>query len=198
MPSSPPQPPSSPLHKSPSPKVSRTRNATRSSKRPAAKERVSSKKSHSLDSHIPDVEDGGDSSSDPGKIHFEPEVVSVSDSEEEVKSSPRRPAASQAKKRRRVANSDDEGVVVVSTDTEDENIGVPVRWKGKAKEVKGKPTVVHSDSEEEEQPRRRKLVKGIRPPTPEEDDLMAEVDESSQSPRTYYMVFHLMKYTQRS
>lgn len=131
---------------------------------------------------IPSGEDDGSSSSDPSKIRFERQVITVSSSDEEIAlSSPRVPTRSQAKKRKQLTGSgedDDNGIVTVSSSDED-HIGVPVRWKGKATQTKRSRQVVDSDEEEELPARRRKLVKGIRPPTPEEEDILAEVDENS-------------------
>ncbi|KIJ69366.1 hypothetical protein HYDPIDRAFT_80164 [Hydnomerulius pinastri MD-312] len=109
--------------------------------------------------------DGADSAdSDVGAIQFEPEVIDVSDGEE----SPRRP-----KRRKSQVVTDGLPEHAVSDISLQENSGVPARWKGK----KGKAKAVE-DSDEESQPRRSKFTKGIRPPTPEEDDVLDDVDEN--------------------
>lgn len=106
----------------------------------------------------------GSADSDVGAIQFEPEVIDISDEDE----SPRRP-----KRRKSLMVTDTLPERAPSDDSLEENIGVPVHWKGK----KGKAKFVE-ESEEESQPRRHKLIKGVRPPTPEEDDVMDEVDEN--------------------
>ncbi|KAH7889668.1 hypothetical protein F5I97DRAFT_1846179 [Phlebopus sp. FC_14] len=104
------------------------------------------------------------SDSDVGAIKFEPEVLSIGDEDE----SPRPP-----KRRRNRVVTDGSLGHAVSDDSLEENIGVPVRWnrkKGKLKQV--------VESEEESQPRKRTLIKGVRPPTPEDDDILDDVDEN--------------------
>ncbi|KAF9227887.1 hypothetical protein BS17DRAFT_746822 [Gyrodon lividus] len=107
--------------------------------------------------------EAGDSDSDVGVIHFEPEVMDVSDEDQ----SPHRP-----KRRKSLVVTNTPGREL-SDDSLEENIEVLIRWKGK----KGKEKAI-LNSEEVIQPRRRKLIKGIRPPTPEEDDALDEVDEN--------------------
>ncbi|THH33837.1 hypothetical protein EUX98_g254 [Antrodiella citrinella] len=126
-----------------------------------------------------DVESAGvrslESGSDVGAIAFEPEVIELSDSDEEAKSSPRRPRTTRRirSKREKSVNSDE----VVSESPSEEPVGIPV-WKGKARAGKRKHTIEDSDAEEEDvRPKHRKLIKGERPFTPEADDLMEELDE---------------------
>ncbi|KAI6022694.1 hypothetical protein EDC04DRAFT_2727848 [Pisolithus marmoratus] len=93
-----------------------------------------------------------DDDNDVGAIRFEAEAAETSGED----ASPRRP------KRKRIH---------LATDSLGElNVGVPVRWKGK-----GKRKVVE-DSDSEGQSSRPRLVKGARPPTPDEEE--EEVDES--------------------
>lgn len=78
-----------------------------------------------------------------------------------------------------MVESDEEGAIVgLDSDSNDEMIGVPLVWKGKAKDTGRKRRVIRSDSDEE-RPRKKKLIKGVRPPTPE-PDMMDEVDASSK------------------
>lgn len=122
------------------------------------------------------------SSSDVAAIAFEPEVISLSDTEDELKQSPRRPATQRRlMKRKRADNSQDERDS--GSDSLPEVISAPIVWKrkGKAKPGKQKHVVVQdSDSVEEVVPKRRKLFRRERPPTPVESDLMEEVDEDSK------------------
>ncbi|KIL00117.1 hypothetical protein PAXRUDRAFT_821997 [Paxillus rubicundulus Ve08.2h10] len=106
----------------------------------------------------------GSEDSDVGAIHFDPEILDVSDEDQ----SPRRP-----KRRKSIVVVDTVPEHELSDDSLEENIKVSVRWKGK----KGKAKTIY-DSEEDVQPRRRKLIKGVRPPTPEEQSVLDEVDEN--------------------
>ncbi|KIJ17435.1 hypothetical protein PAXINDRAFT_10268 [Paxillus involutus ATCC 200175] len=108
--------------------------------------------------------EAGSEDSDVGAIHFEPEIMDISDEDQ----SPRRP-----KRKKSIVVTDTIPERELSDDSLEENIKMPVRWKGK----KGKAKAIH-DSEEDAQPRRRKLIKGVRPPTPQEDSVLDEVDEN--------------------
>ncbi|KAL4074404.1 hypothetical protein V8B97DRAFT_1949545 [Scleroderma yunnanense] len=99
--------------------------------------------------------DEGNGDSDVGVIRFEAETIEISDED----ASPRRP------KRRRTNDIFRER----EPEDDEELIGIPVRWKGKGK----MKAIV--DSDDESQPR-RKLVKGARPLTPEDDE--DDVDET--------------------
>ncbi|KAF9815309.1 hypothetical protein IEO21_04672 [Rhodonia placenta] len=116
--------------------------------------------------------------SDVGDIRFEPDVVESDDKEE---ASPRRPRTKKRKTRLAGSGSSEEQKTTALDSDNEEVVGIPVTWKSRKEKGKGKRIITIDDSEEEEveQPRRRKLVRGIRPPTPEEDeaDLLDEVDE---------------------
>ncbi|OBZ75568.1 Uncharacterized protein C17H9.06c [Grifola frondosa] len=114
-------------------------------------------------------DDDGSDSSNVGAIHFEPELRDTSD-----EGSPRR---APTKKRRILRAVSDDGSPVPPSNQE-ETIGVEVVWKGRRPGAK-RNQILDDEEEEEVQPKRRKLVKGIRPPSPEyeEPDLMDEVDE---------------------
>ncbi|KAH0830589.1 hypothetical protein J3R83DRAFT_2044 [Lanmaoa asiatica] len=98
-----------------------------------------------------------DTDSDVGAIHFEPEVIDISDEDH----SPRRP-----KKRKSLVGAHAIPIRTVSDESLEETIRVPQYRRGKNKVV--------LDSEDDTRPRKRKLIKGIRPPTPEEDDDILE------------------------
>ncbi|KAI6109012.1 hypothetical protein EV401DRAFT_1998574 [Pisolithus croceorrhizus] len=102
--------------------------------------------------------DENEDDSDVEAIRFEPEAAGISDED----ASPRRP------KRKRVHLTVDN--LGERSDDDEVNVGIPVRWKGKSK----RKVVVDSDSEP--QPRKSRLIKGARPPTP--DDEEDEVDQS--------------------
>ena len=121
-------------------------------------------------------ESEGDSS-DVAAIKFEPDVIELSDED----ASPRRPST-----QRRGIPLTQAGVVVLDDDDEDSiffsrNGGSDSKLRKNVKLGKRKQ-VEESSSESEEkevQPRRRKLIKGTRPPSIESDDedLMEEVEE---------------------
>ncbi|KAK7693412.1 hypothetical protein QCA50_002980 [Cerrena zonata] len=119
-----------------------------------------------------------ENSDDVGGIRFEAEVNSLSDSDDDVKTSPRRLPI---KKRRVKASESSSSSSSEHSGSDEEKIGIPVGWKGKGKgkAVEKRKLAVHdSESEEEPQPKKRKLVRGVRPPTPDEsEDLMDEVDQ---------------------
>ncbi|KIM65300.1 hypothetical protein SCLCIDRAFT_1212467 [Scleroderma citrinum Foug A] len=118
--------------------------------------RIATPSSSSSSDESTQSKDGADGSdSDVKVIRFEAETVETGGEDE----SPRRP------KRRRTANRFDEN----EAEDDEEHLGIPVRWKGK-----GKMKVVDTD-DDSSQPR-RKLIKGVRPPTPEDDD--DSVDET--------------------
>ncbi|TCD71879.1 hypothetical protein EIP91_000011 [Steccherinum ochraceum] len=123
-----------------------------------------------------------ESGSDVGAISFEPKVIELTDSEEEAKSSPQRKPATTRHIRKRRAKSDDEADSSPLDSPDEGNSIMPIVWKGKGKAGQEKRKVVVEDSdaedaEEDVQPKRRKIVRGQRPPTPEPDDLMEELDE---------------------
>ncbi|KAI0807491.1 hypothetical protein C8Q74DRAFT_1188043 [Fomes fomentarius] len=126
----------------------------------------------------PADEEEGSQSSDPGAIHFESaKVGEASSSEDEAYPALRPTQASKRKKHQQRAHSED-SLSAIPSDSDEQDHEVFVR-KGK-RAVKKTSTVLVSDEEEEARPvKRRKLVKGERPQTPEDDeaDLLKEVDE---------------------
>jgi hypothetical protein len=126
----------------------------------------------------PDESDG--ETSDVAGIQFEPEVIDLTDDDELAS-----PRISRAKKRKTRLVETDSDSNAAADETKEEDIGVPVRWKGRRN---GKIQRV-KDSDSDEPPRKRKLVKGERPPTPEgSDDIEDEVDEAGQ-PFTFFLCY---------
>lgn len=121
-----------------------------------SKRKRTRKVSSSSSSHSDKVQDVD---SDVGAIHFEAEVVEISDEDH----SPRRP-----KRRKGLAGAHAIPVRTTSDESLEETIVVPRYRKGKNKVV--------LDSEDDTRPHKRKLIKGIRPPTPEEDDDILETE----------------------
>ncbi|KAI0093919.1 hypothetical protein BDY19DRAFT_1045155 [Irpex rosettiformis] len=128
----------------------------------------------------------GTTSSDVGAIGFESKATS---DDEDVVQSPRRPILPPRKARKRRAKSVERSSISINSDSEGaEPVGVPVVWKKKGRPTshKRKLTMVKDSDEEEDddepQPRRRKLVKGVRPPSPGENtsDLLEEVDSNTE------------------
>lgn len=111
--------------------------------------------------------------SDVGAIKFEPEVISV-DASDEDDDSPRRPSSTRRFKKSLVI-TDNQPDVASSDDSMEDRIGIPTVWRG-SKKGKRKRNAM-ADSDDDSQPRRRKLVKGARPPSPE-GDVIDEVDEN--------------------
>ncbi|OAX44684.1 hypothetical protein K503DRAFT_764872 [Rhizopogon vinicolor AM-OR11-026] len=107
--------------------------------------------------------------SDVDAIKFEPEVIDVSEEDD----SPRRPTRSTKMRKRFYAETDDLPDAAESDGSPEDGIGIPMRWKGNQK---GKRRAIE-DSDDESQTRRRKFVKGARPPSPEES-VMDEIDEN--------------------
>ncbi|KAH9926204.1 uncharacterized protein B0H18DRAFT_1094787 [Fomitopsis serialis] len=125
---------------------------------------------------VPALDEDGSQSSDVGAIHFETAPATTTE-EDDLKSSPRRPTKKRMLRKKR-ADSDEENDPQQSSE---EETGVPTTWKrsSKAAGKRREAVVVGDEDEEEVQPRKRKLVRGQRPPSPEEDkdDLLGEVDE---------------------
>ncbi|KAG2134421.1 uncharacterized protein EDB93DRAFT_1092717 [Suillus bovinus] len=107
--------------------------------------------------------------SDVGAIKFEAEVIDVSDEDD----SPRRPSTGRLK--RSLVITDSLPDVAASDDSLDDHTGIPIVWKGSKKGKRKRKAI--ADSDEESQPRKRKLVKGTRPPSPE-GSVIDEVDEN--------------------
>ncbi|KAF8447936.1 hypothetical protein L210DRAFT_3391177 [Boletus edulis BED1] len=95
-----------------------------------------------------------DSDSDVNAIRFVPETV---DEISDENHSPRRPKSSKT-----LVGAHAIPTRAASDESLDEPLLAPRNRKGKHKVV--------LDSEDDRRPRKRKLIKGIRPPTPEEDD----------------------------
>ncbi|RPD66233.1 hypothetical protein L226DRAFT_500420 [Lentinus tigrinus ALCF2SS1-7] len=126
-------------------------------------------------SNVPVGDEDGSQSSDAGAIRFEREVVEVSSDEGEEDRAPRRSQASR-KRRANRAHSDDSASPQPAPEEDEPEIYLR---KGK-RPAKTTSIVLDSDEEEDDRPvKKRKLVKGERPPTPQEDDanLLDEVDE---------------------
>jgi hypothetical protein len=141
---------------------------------------------------VPDVDSADDESpgSDVDAVRFEPrkvQAISVSDDEDQ---SPRRPKASFKTQRTQLPKSRSESPISITSSnnqSDEKDTGVPARWKGKG--VTRRRCIADSASEPDEQPKRRKLVKGVRPPTPEEpDDLLNEVDEEGEYARWWVLL----------
>lgn len=120
----------------------------------------------------------GSQSSDAGAIHFE-EPLPPTD-EDDLKSSPR-PAKRRRLIKRRADSEDD----ALSPASGHEEMVTSATRKGLSSKAAGKRREVVPQDDEDEQdvhPRKRKLMKGKRPPSPEEadeEDLRNEVDEKS-------------------
>ena len=128
-------------------------------RRPVARQK------HKITMYDSEESEHSERDSDVGAIKFEPEVIDVSDDDD----SPRRPTRSN-KRRRDLLNETD---AVESNGSLEDGVGTPIQWKGSRKR-KGR---IIADSDDESHTRKRKFVKGARPPSPEES-AMDEVDEN--------------------
>lgn len=137
-------------------------------------------------SHAKGSEDGSQSS-DAGAIHFE--QVPTSTDEDDLKSSPRRPTKKRRLIKRRAESDEDDARMPASGN---EETGLSATKKGTSSKAAGKRRQVLSQDDEDEelaQPRKRKIMKGKRPPSPEEGDeenLRNEVDENSMCEQPYF------------
>lgn len=160
--------PSSPQRGPPSPTNSKSRKLPISSQRTASARKP-------VPVPVDNNEDSDGDTSDVDAIQFEPDVIELSDED----ASPRRPTTQRrgvpATQARGLKLDDDSGdLFSTRSDSSISESRKKVRL-GKRKQV-----VELSESEEEAvQPRRRKLIKGTRPPSVDSDgeDLMEEVEE---------------------
>lgn len=120
-------------------------------------------------------DNGRESDSDVGAIHSEAEVIELSTEDEGPRSPGKKQRRLATKRVDSAANSRESTIAPMASSSAEEGtdsqmIKPPTRSKGKSRRIKD------SDSENEPPPTRRKLVKGIRPPSPEENE-SDEVDE---------------------
>nr|VWO98706.1 Nucleoside diphosphate kinase (NDK) (NDP kinase) (EC (Nucleoside-2-P kinase) [Ganoderma boninense] len=164
------------LSSSPGHQSSPTRPQTRRSKRKAKATDVDENEAGPPHAHAnADADAEGSQSSDAGAIRFEPQAAVITSSEDEG-DLPLRPTFSSKGKGRVKRAHSIESASTPSSEGEEER-EVYVR-KGKRASKKSAAAVLDSDEEDELRPvKKRKLVKGKRPLTPEEDDLVNEVDE---------------------
>lgn len=138
-----------------------------------AKLRQAGRAARSLDSRVLETFDQSDADSGVEAIHFEPKEKASSDDDLDIQpSSPVR--------RRRVAGeteSQADGDLSASTISDSD-----MDTKRKTLSSKIKSTRARSPSTEITLSKRRRLAKGVRPPSPEEpDDLLLEVNEAGES-----------------
>ena len=127
--------------------------------------------------------DDDDSSNDVGAIRFEEDVVDASSDDEQPHLSPMK------KRRTRVASFDNLEPFHATNAGSDDELDSKVHWKGK-----GKQGVV-IDSDDSGRVNKRRLVRGERPPSPEdEDDILEDLDEDSERSQQF-CVIHSSKST---
>jgi len=136
---------------------------------PSPVKKRQARRRHKITAIDSDESEDVEKDSDVDAIKFEPEVIDVSDEDD----SPRRPTRSTTRRKRFSAESDDLQGAAESDGSLEDCIGIPTQWKGIRK---GKRRAI-ADSDDESQTRRRKFVKGARPPSPEES-VINEVDEN--------------------
>lgn len=154
---------------------------------PAPVKKRQVKRKHKVIALDSDASDDLAQDSDVGAIKFEPEVIPVDASDED--DSPRRPSTRRLKKS--LVVTDNQPDVTSSDDLLEDRTGIPMGWKGSKKGKRKRNAIAESD--DESQPRRRKLVKGARPPSPE-GSVIDEVDENGKlhlfSSLRCYIYFH--------
>jgi hypothetical protein len=134
----------------------------------------------------------GESSSDVDAIRFEPQVLDLrsdSDSDTAENSSYRQAHSSPVKrhlKRPPTSDSDDDLNIIGSRTSDTKKQASIMGVNPSSSEMKpqlGKKlgSVFDSSEEEVNVPQKRKIVKGVRPPSPEDEDLMADLDQDSAS-----------------
>lgn len=103
-----------------------------------------------------------DTDSDVGAIRLEPEAVEISDKDQ----SPRRPKKHMDKS---LVGAHSIPMRATSDESLEDALIAPRNRKGKNK------VILDSDSDDP-RPRKRKLIKGLRPPSPEEDGDIVEAE----------------------
>jgi hypothetical protein len=115
-----------------------------------------------------------DNDSDLGAISFEPKIVNVTDEDEICVSLPKK---RRTRVPRRVGSPVVETVATATEEPEQEEEEV-IRPSRKGKWTK---RAIYDSGPEELRPQKRKLVKGVRPPTPDEGaDILDGVDKDSK------------------
>lgn len=158
---------------SPSPGPSSSSNL--SPKRRAPKSIRAQKASSSIVSSGSEANES--STSDVGAIKFEAEAIAT----DEEDSSPRRRTNRKRLTRSRAINDEEVNSSSNGIDSEAE-IGIPVRWNPKGKKRRQRAQVPDSDSGAQNPEKRRKLVKGVRPPSPLSLSDEVDVDSKFGSP----------------
>lgn len=127
----------------------------------------------SLSSPVPEPFDQSDTDSGVEAIHFEPKKAASSDDDDDIQlSSPIR--------KRRVAADAESQVDSEMSALSGSDDGMDTKRKAVSNKIKS--SRARSPSMEITLPKRRRLAKGVRPPSPEEtDDLVHEVNEAGES-----------------
>ena len=122
-----------------------------------------------------DTSDGGGDTSDVGAIHFEPETITFSDSDDEELQPTRVPKKRNRMRIARAGSGEEDEKKHAEGEIESESdIGIPVRWNKRGKRARTRAQIADTDSEEESRRGNHRFIKGIRPSSPE--DLSEEVD----------------------
>lgn len=126
-----------------------------------------------LSSRVPEPFDQSDADSGVEAIHFEPKKRASSNDDVDIQpSSPMR--------RRRVTGENESQADGDMSGSSVSDIDMDTKRKALSNKIKS--TRARSPSTEITLPKRRRLAKGVRPPSPEEpDDLLLEVNEAGES-----------------
>ena len=127
----------------------------------------------SFPSREPELFDQSDSDSGVEAIHFEPKKGASSDDGDDIQPS------SPVRGRRVAVEADPQADGEMSASSDSDN-GMDTKRKALSSKIKSPRA--RSPSTEITLPKRRRLAKGVRPPSPEEtDNLLLEVDETGES-----------------
>ena len=120
------------------------------------------------------VRDKSSDDSDVGAITFEPELGDLSDHDHEPYVSPPKTRRARLVRRRAESPANATNIIMTPDEPDEEEVVRPSR-KGKRK-----GRLIHDSGSEELPPRKRKLVKGVRPPSPDEANISDDVDKDSE------------------
>ena len=138
------------------------------------KPRQAGKAARSLPSRVPELLDQSDTDSGVEAIHLEPKKEASSDDDVDIQPS------SPIRKRRVVGDTESQADGDMSASSDSDIVIMDTKRKALSSKIKS--TRARSPSTEATLPKKRRLAKGVRPPSPEEsDDLLLEVNEAGES-----------------
>ena len=138
------------------------------------KPRQAGRAARSLPSRVPELLDQSDTDSGVEAIHLEPKKGASSDDDVDIQPS------SPIRKRRVVGETESQADGDMSASSDSDIVIMDTKRKALSSKIES--TRARSPSTEVTLPKKRRLAKGVRPPSPEEpDDLLLEVNEAGES-----------------